>query len=540
MNIPDLADITTTDMSPLAVELRTRIGELHPELQLRRGVFNSWLINLLAQVIARERLGIEAYLSARSLKDIQQNKDLADSDTVDGVLSNWGIVRRGGSVASGTLMIVLSRSSDTVVNNGSVFTSGSLRFVTQQVFVGRSNSDSANSSSDRTISQLPDGNYGFTITIVAEQTGASYNIPKDSAIVPTSLPADYVSAYAIADFSGGSYEETTSDLLARQESGIACRSTETWANATSWLRHQPEFETFRSLSLVGAGDSDQLRDRRSIVPISTGGCVDWYIRTAETLTHATTVVTATAVDREGASNIWQFNLGKDEFPGFYEVRRIYRSSHLGSFQIVEDIRGFDLTDEGHLPDIQTAEEAAYTSYQTASIRFSVEEPGVAVGTSQSFQLDLVYLPQIAEIQRMLNLYENRSQTADILVKAPVPCFVTVEVSILKQSFNDAPDPSAIQIAVAQAINRLGFGDSIFTSALQSQISPLLPIGNFVSETQLVGRVRLPSGAEKQLRGNSVLQVPEGCGRMASPRTSQFFVDPQDVVVHVENLTTVVR
>ena len=77
-----------------------------------------------------------------SLKAIGEDPALADADTVDDVLSNYGITRLDGNAATGEMTIVVSTDVSTVIPLGQVFVGNGVEFVTTDAYIGRPSTSS--------------------------------------------------------------------------------------------------------------------------------------------------------------------------------------------------------------------------------------------------------------------------------------------------------------------------------------------------------------------------------------------------------------
>lgn len=539
IEILDLDQIDPTLVTQELAALRSRLQEQYPTLHLQRGVYHDTVLYLHALLNAELRTNLQRYLASRSLRQISADPTLADEEEVDQVLSNWGVLRQAGVKASGEVTVVLSANTSVTLSGGTVFEAGGLRYLTPHVYSAKPEAGLVDHDTDRLISPTAEGNYAFTVTVVAESVGAEYSLAKDTVLAPLNPPLHFVTAYAASDFAGGLDAETNAELLQRQQEGVAAKAVSNRITMKAFL--QDAFADYRIVhsSILGMGDAEMLRDQHSLIPVSFGGCMDWYVRSQErpqrtVLSKAAVLLGSTA---EGYG-LWQMAVLKDDAPGFYEIRdlRLLGAENVsGGFAITADLRDVDLTGEGLLPDIDNAAEGAYSRYQTATIRFvDTVTPigGLAAGSQQTYQCEAVGLPLIAEIQDLVGSRNYCSYGADLLVKAPVPCFLTLNFTIHRPSDEDAPDLDAIRTALAATVNRVGFTGRLYASQLFDVIHRYLSGSSSVSRLDMLGRIRRPDGQTVYLRSDEVLQVPDSPEAMTTTNTVQFFLDPADVQVSV--------
>lgn len=537
---PSLDSLDSSLVQQQLEEIRAQVQERFPEFDLKRGVLHDLLLYAHALLTASERTLLSQYLDARSLQQIALNPTLAEEELVDDVLSNWGVTRQPGSNAIGPVAVVLSDNTSVTIGRGVTFQANGKEFVTTSVFTAKTDEELINNSTDRLLTQLSDGNWAFTIEVEAVETGAASRLPKNTLILPLAQPTNFVTSYVSSDFTGGDDVETNDALLDRLQQGLAAKALSNRVNMNATLRDQPEFSRYVSSSIVGYGDPEMLRDSRSLFPIHYGGRVDWYLRTQSSLHRTTLTKTAVLIEKTSDGyGIWQLALTKQDAPGFYEVSQIRlpeAENVFGGFEIVEEERGLDLTNEDWAPDVTTVAESAYTAYQTTILRFKdtvTETASLTAGDRQDYELEAAGLPLIREIQDYVAGRDVRHYGADALVKAPVPCLVQITCTIHKQAEEPDPDIEAIKLACQEVVHAVGFIGRLHASAIYSAIHQFLTNATTVSEMDLFGRIRRPDGAFVYLRDREVLTVPEDPANMVTAKTVQFFTEPDVISINIE-------
>jgi hypothetical protein len=521
-------------------EVVQRIQEDNPTLDVSRGVFYELLIYYHSLLATRQDTLINDYRRARSLLALEQDPDLADTDLVNDVLSNFRLDRKAGTLARGTIAIILSDDITVTFGRGSIFEARGLQYTTTEVYTAKAQAAQINTTTDRLITATADGRFMFTLEVEAVAEGANYNLDKGTLIVPSSPPPTYVTSYATIDFTSGIAAETNTEVLKRLQEGIAAKTLSNRVNMAAFLRGVEAYSRVVGMSIIGYGDAEMLRDKHSIFPVAYGGRVDWYVRSENLPTTVQLTRTATRLAEDNnTAPVWQIALDRDAAPGFYEVRAVRpkgTSSISGTLPILSDTRSYDLTTTDFVPDIISAEEAAYSRYQTAILKFRDTTQSISAysfGATLEYDVDVTYMPLIADIQTTVSSRDVRHYGADCLVKAPIPCFVQISFIIYKQANEATPDSAAIQLAVSTAINSIGFVGRIYASKIQDAVHGYLSSNSSVGSIDIFGRIRYPDGTTQYIRGPELIQVPADTAKMVSHRTVQFFCRPEDVFVNIE-------
>lgn len=541
--VTDLTQLDNADVNQLLDRLATQLQDLNPSIDLRRGVFKDTLAYYHAILETAIRTNLERYQSARSLQQIEADPTLADDDVVNEVLSNWGVTRKLGTQAAGSVTIELSANSSVVIPQGLVFEAQGLSYAAVATFTARTSAGQVSTPNDRLLVALSNGNWAFVVEVEAAAVGAGYKLNAGDLIVPGKPIANYVTSYAASSFSAGQNTETNTELINELQLGVAAKTLSNRTNMKAWLREYTDYQSVTNQSIVGYGDAAMLRDQHTIFPVSYGGRVDWYIRGQQPLQRTTKTAAATLISIGAGTNTstWQFSLGKAVYPGFYEVDRIRREvdSALNSgFEIVSDARGNDLTGGGFLPDVASIAEGAYSAFQTTTIVFTdtVTDTGsLVVGDTANYVYDITGVPHIAGIQNLVSGRDYRSYAADALVKAPVPCFVQVTLTLNKSAGDAEPDVNSIKTAVANVVNQTGFIGRLDGSRIVDVVHNFIQNDISVTGLDLFGRIRNPDGSVQYLRSPDSLEVPDQPEKMVTANTVQFYLEVSDVSVNVQSV-----
>tara|TARA_R110000751_G_scaffold116345_3_gene215914 strand:+ start:4618 stop:6285 length:1668 start_codon:yes stop_codon:yes gene_type:complete len=541
--ITDLTQLDSTDVNAMLDRLATQLQELNPDLDLRRGVFKDTLAYYHAILETAIRTNLERYQSARSLQQIEADPTLADDNVVSEVLSNWGVTRKEGTFATGPVTIELSANQSVIIPSGLLFESNGLSFQSTATFTARTEAAQVSNSNDRLLVKLNNGNYAFTVEVQAAEVGSSYKLNAGDLIIPGRAVSSYVTSYATSSFSAGQDTETNAELINELQLGIAAKTLSNRVNMQAWLREYTAYASVTNQAIVGYGDAEMLRDQHTIFPVSYGGRMDWYIRGQQPLQRSAQTISAVLVGIGAGTNTstWQFSLGKDVFPGFYEIEFIRREADTGlnsGFEIALDSRGNDLTGSGFLPDIATVAEGAYSAFQTTTIRFvdtATPTSGLTVGDTATYVYDITGVPHVSGIQSLVSSRDHRSYAADALVKAPVPCFVQVSFTINKAAGDAEPDISGIKSAVIAVINETGFIGRLDGSRIIDVVHNFIQDDVSVTDLDLFGRIRNPDGSVQYVRDADSLIVPEQPEKMVTANTVQFYSEVSNISINVQSV-----
>jgi len=539
--LSSLSQLDATKVATLLTQLTEEVQEDNADLDVKRGVFHDTVLYFHAVLESAIRDNLDRYQTGRSLRQIELDPAVADADTVNDILSNWGITRKEGTQAKGTVVIVVSESTSVTISSGATFEANGVVFSADNSYTSTTNTAST-TENDRLLTELSDGNYMFTIFVTANTDGPTGKLNVNTVVVPNNPISNYVTSYAASDFSDGISTETNTELMQQLQDGISAKALSNRVNMRGLLRSLSQFSSITNQSIVGYGDSEMLRDQHSIFPISYGGRVDWYIRGEVDLNTVGLDKEATLMSIDTSTNrgTWQFTVIKDDAPGFYEIRSIlpYGATPVGAetFSITSEIRDVDLTGTGLIPDITIQQEGSFTSYQTATIQFldsETDTTALTVGDKKNYSITVAGSGHTKELQDYFGSRDARCFGSDILVKAPVPCFVQVSMTVNK-SFGDA-DPAIddMKNAIAAVVNGTGFIGRLDGSRILEVANTYIQNNVSITQLDLVGRIFTPDYTNAWIRSNDSLVIPSTAGVMVSAKTVQFFIGVEDISINVE-------
>ena len=491
----------------------------------------SVLVSLTEENVARAR-------NAGSLLRISQDPDYADDDMVDELLSNYLITRNAGSKAGGSVTVSLSDSRVTAIPRGTVFTSGSLTFYSTDSYIGVTEAGMVSSATDRLIKPIGGGLYGFTVEVEAEADGSEYRLIQNDMLAITSPPSNYVSSWASVDFTDGANAETTTELIARLPAGLANRSPGNSVNIKAMITDYTP--TTKHVSIVGYGSPEMSRDKENLFNTSYGGKTDIFVQTDVAPT--TTRLTKTATLINAATKSWQIFLDKDDFAGMYKIKAIRRGDQLeslGELAITTEVRAADDTAGTDNHTVGSLEQAAFSRYQTATVEFIDTDTSTAALTplvsTNTYYVDLIGMPTIAAIQdNIFNDDDVSNPRYDDLVKAPVPCLVSISCTVKLRS-GESFDSQAAKQAIADRINGLGFRSTLSSAYVVDVLQGLLDVNSYVVlPLDMLGELINPATGDSELhRASAELIIDEDAENGITSNTMMFFCSASDIDIYTQ-------
>jgi len=265
--------------------------------------------------------------------------------------------------------------------------------------------------------------------------------------------------------------------------------------------------------VFGMGDELQLRDTSNNGSISTGGRVDIYVTTSPVPVTGTQIISATR-DSDG---VFSAVIPADVFPGAYGVTEIRREGNAINAEITH-VLGHD--SDRAFPLIRDAIHARYSKYQTLTVQF--EDSSIASATTEAdFEFDVLYMPNIANIQEYMEGVDIRSYGFDTLVKATVPIIVDTNLDIEYAQGITPPSIETIQQSVSDVINRKVMGDkALYSSDIVYAVALVFPEASVRMPVNMFARAFMPDGSQAYSTDQNRIQmlVDEGI----SPENSTFF------------------
>jgi hypothetical protein len=142
-------------------------------------------------------------------------------------------------------------------------------------------------------------------------------------------------------------------------------------------------------------------------------------------------------------------------------------------------------------------------------------------------------PHIKELQDYMAGRDARSYGSDLLIKAPIPCFVQVSCVINKSSGDSDPDVAGIKTTIAALINSAGFIGRIDGSRILDSIHGYIQNDVSVTDLDILGKIITPAGTITWLHDSSSIVVIDKPDDMVTAKTVQFFTSTEDISVDIK-------
>lgn len=541
MNIVEnVSDISIEEVDAAEAYLLQILRESYPTLDLTKGrVLEQILLRPAAVMQAIFTKNEEVFRASASLLRVAEDPEGADPEILDELMSNYRISRDTGSYGLGNVTFVFTDNNGIALPEGYLLTSNGVSFATLSAHSIFSSEDFVTADSDRYFIEREDGAYQFTIPVQATTVGSAGKLKRDDDLTPTDVLVNFVQAYAEEDFIGGDDPETNEDLVAKASDGISAKILSGRDQIEALLKEQ--LTSLKAVSVVGFGDSAMLRDRHNIFQMSTGGCVDIYVKTEEY--PITTAITYSATLVNKTTGTWQMTFDRTQYPGMYNVEYIrpVGDATLGSYTILSQTKSLDLTSE-NAPDLENLTEGAYSAYQTLIVQFTDTAVGdLSVGDTRDYKVGVFWNPYIDILQEYVNDRGTQNPNASYLVRAFIPCTTSISMIINRTRTDPSIDVEAIKLALLQAINGVGFGiDTLESTFVAGTVDALLP-GKAVVDSrslEMRGAVLAPDGTVLSVSNNVALEIPNRPDLCVTPRTCMFTCNPNSISISVQTVESV--
>lgn len=524
-----------TTLNDVVSRMEAFVTESFPDVDISPGsVLSELLIKTAAQLhMEITESDIDSLSNTKSVNSVLASPTDTYSDIVDGIASNFNVDRNPGLKVTGVIKVTVSENRAYFLEQGFGFQQPLLTFnyVTTQEYQIIEVGGVINAAN-----QLPlvaeNNLFYFLVPVEADATGTETVNGKNDTLVPNRTPfavsttasriPTMVKAEAYGNFSGGQNKETDRELITRFKEGLS------YKGLTSPLAMRSVFSTafapaFKTLSVVGANDAELLRAKNNLFGISTLGMTDTYVRTSNTVQTASVVLGGVKID----STTWRITIpaywNNPIVPaGYYRIMTIspVDQGYSGTYVIKDITYGYDKPIVGRSNAVSSAADARYTKYQTSVVNFECFEEAATKDFSVSFS----YMPLISNMQDYVISDDNRIASADYLIKAIVPCHVTLSLRLYrKDPLVDLPVVN-IKRDIFNYINNLGIGEDLVVSNI-IDICHNYKVKRVDLPVTVLGNIWVPSTTKDQsiaIKSDDVLTIPNYPSLGVSNKTTAFF------------------
>ena len=530
--IQDTVDRLTAFISQNYTDIETGPGS----------VINELLIKLAATIQNDQRNYMLSLSQGNTFKAVTEASEDTYSAAMDLWATNFNTTRSTGIKSRGKIKIYTSEPSSYTLAEGFIFIQPVLNL-------------EYTLSSDLRVSPTPyapldelqlfedQGLYYFIVDVVASKVGTEYQVSSGTSFTlgPTEFLNYFVKAEAYGNFSTGAAPETDKELIVKIKNNLGNTRFESAAGIANKFR--TIFPGFQSLSVCGANDPEMTRSKQNALGISTFGKVDVYVRSS--LGPETKFITKLA--KKISPGVWQMTILNTDVPGFYNIKSItpnlvntlvggtllFNPPVFGMSTYLSNVRNNELSRK---------EEARFTKYQTAEVTFNYSDPdNLPVNSYAEFTVQISYQPNILEMQDLLLLDDNRLASADYLVKAVIPCMVSLKINLLKKRPTDTYESlnlAKLKQDIFKYINTLPFGGDLQASSI-IDLCHNYNIKRVDLPINMQGLILCPDGTSIALEDNDVLTIPYSLEKGVTPKTTAYFIDyyriEKDVLLPIDNI-----
>lgn len=516
--------------------------------------------SVLNELLLKAASTIHNQITNKDIQDLGRANSIAavlasPTDTYSEIITNiaqdFNTYRHLGIKVTGLIKITVTENRNYFVEKGISLYQPQLLFtyITTQKYEILNYTGTTRSLSATQLQLFRGGNeYYFILPVEATGVGEEVDQNKNNTSVSSSTQfmlsdtakiPNFVSATAYGNFSSGVNLETDKQLISRFKQGLSYGGLDSTKNLRyNLMLNYPEL---RALSVVGPNDEEMIRGKDNPWGISQLGMADMYLRTSTDLQTKKVVLTATLVANNsqfGAS--WNLvinpldttSLNYSEIPaGFYKIESISEDStevYTGSYVLSTITYGYDPDAINNNNQLTNAEYARFTKYQTAMVVFGTDMLlSGSPGLERTFAVTFLYSPKIAEIQDYINSDDNRLFASNYLVRAVLPCSVSVKLNVTKKTDSTISSDilkTQIKQAIYDYINGLNFGEPIIASKL-IDIAHNYDISKVHMPITLHGDILYPSilgDSSLHITGVNNLSIPTDIAKGISPNTVCFY------------------
>lgn len=548
MKTATLADMTQEEFDAAAQTVVAGVKAYNPKLDTRKGtVLRDLLVNpeaAIEGVAAKQIAFARASTSLRRLQEAEEAGESIDAEDVSAILSNFNVTPPGGTRAEGLVKIVVSDPSVAYsVAEGQVFhTIDEIRFAsTEQVTAASSR---LNNPGVDVTTPLYEGaaGYFFLVHVRAEEPGSAGNIEQGTSLESESGMYSFVLAEAYKPFDGGSDVPDMEKTIAAIPAGLSIRGFVNKTAVEGMFRAKFDNGNYPivAVSAAGYGSGVQRRDKHNVFGVGVGGRIDVYVRNFGDMFTITKMIEGS----KDADGEYTLSLSASDFPGACWVKSVSdplvpedEEGVVGSMIFSATRTSDGASETWHDFDLSNGPEEVFnTVWQGFSVKLSdvvpdVDPEGSSPGWSdrRDFKVTVYCLPQARELQEYVDSDDVRSISADVVVRCPILCNVSVNATV-RYDVDKPMDASVAMEKIRSYINGLGFVGRL----TRSEIVHILKDEGAVSvdmsaDDMLYGVYHDAYGEEKTVQGDALdIWTVQDDRAMVSPATVVFAAEARNI------------
>lgn len=440
-------------------------------------------------------------VSMLDLSKVASGELEGDDAIVDALASTYRITRRSGTASYGSIMIQLASDATTYIGPSYRFYVGDYALTIGATYVGVV--DTSGSVSNVDVQYVPIRHVGsmyYMVVPVACPSGKTFAMGTEVQL--TGSVGNILSVTVYSSIMGGSGPETNQSLAHRIMYGVLPGVLSTPLQLQNGFGDSFGIAPHR-VAVFGTGSPAQRRDTSA-----AGGRVDIAVAQAGGCPVTDLSFTATGTDGSYTGLL-------EDAAGVYAASRLFAGN--------TEIETFSVTWGAAASDLHTvtAETARYSSLQTATISFSAD----GLADTLECALTVTRIANIRDMQVWLDSSDRRAPGQDTLVRAPVPCFLSLSVALSGGTLAT----EVLKDSIITHLNNLPVGRG-YVSA-QDIADALQGTGVGISyPMRFTGRFVLPDKERVVSSVDGKLNIGVMEGELAQPVEIAFFTDADSVSI----------
>ena len=435
INLDD-SSFSTEEINEAQALVRQYIADRYQDLDFSELTsLNDLVVRPTSQIFLIFKKLITSFYATNTLSKALELEDDASSKIVDSLLSNFTVFRKLGKISTGKLKLVVKGAPTTFSISSSLefSTIDGLKFFPQADFVA-----SQSPSSFGGLKIIPEADKrqsSVIVPVVAQESGAKYNIEQYTQLTTTAASFDVISIGAFNNFAGGENNENNKELIDRLVPALSARNLASPVAIEQTLRER--FPSISQISIQSINSSNMTRNSHNIFGIKSGCFCDVYVKTSpflqefisEKIAEKITWVDPNMPELSEYLGKYMLKIDREDFPGHYSVSRVTANEQniLGSYLILDEIIKINntISDGSQQNYINNVTEGNYSSYIEKYVIFDPIEDPNPTGTCLSVKVYAEGMPDIKEIQDFVNGVDAQTALVDTLVRAYIPCLVSI-------------------------------------------------------------------------------------------------------------------
>ncbi len=491
------AGISQADIDAARTYNRAILLEQFPTYDLSiGGVVDSILVDGQSAVTARNTSDVNRAYLFQQLQQIAAGTVVVTDEQMDELMANYFLVRQQEVVATGSIVLVVRDNQNYSFQSGYTFRTGAQTYrltATYSVFpVGTTDEDFA-IPTNILIEQVYDEETGYNFRFVLPLSSVNAT-PQAVLVSGDRLTADQSFAglgyvQATTNFQGGTALETNSQFATRGLQGLLA---ETLGGMDNIDKLVTQVIPLADSMAVGTGNVLMTRDRNNVFNLPTGGREDIYVKSGAIAQNGYEV---DAVVDSAVGRTVTITLTREQSAGVYQptIAALFTetppeiiSGELALQSIAHDV----WTDpDGFNPEMPSPLDRAFSARQQIVLtvlddRQDADGYVVTMGADGStvtgaYVVNTTYQPGVLTLDTALTSEAVRPPGTDDLVKAAVPCTITLGVTARKPVTYNGPSASDLSKTLATLINELPVGlgtiDAYVIAGLLQSAEPTLAL-----------------------------------------------------------------